>query len=147
MRVKCVSNNPQNAAATHKYLGSSTGTNQSTYLLTIDKEYAVYATARIGKETIYLICDDAQGEEELLAYGGEPDPAWYDANLFEILDSWTDPSWQTAQGTIWTRDGQTMSFPEFVEDASRFYHKLLEGEPKEVETFLRYVDRYSKPHA
>ncbi len=144
MRVRCKDNRPEAAQGTHKYLGKGTGNNSPVYLLTLGKEYVVYAVAEVGHERMYLLLDDSQHpiDELLKRWGGDPDPAWYDAKLFDVIDQTVDPIWRKTNGTVWTSTGGTWAFPEFAENPRAYYYWLIEGRADEVATFLRYAKRY-----
>jgi hypothetical protein len=144
MVVKCVSNDPENSKQTSKYLGDGSGSNLPTYPLTPGKEYVVYGIARIKKNIgTYLILDDDQTEGDYSPIKlNDYEPIWYDKNLFEVVEETIDPEWQSMEGTMWTRGGETISFPEFVQDGRGFYHWLLEGRAKELKIFSQYINKY-----
>lgn len=145
MRVRCVSNKPEDAQSSHEYVGSGTGNNSPFYLLTPGKEYTVYAETRVDNVKLYLLLDDAQpSEDELLDSLGEPDPTWYASSLFVVVDKNIDSTWRKIEGTMWTQSGETISFPEFVKNGRNFYSKLLDGDKGTIDVFLTYVKKYKK---
>ncbi len=139
MHIKCISNKPQDARTTEKYLGKGSGSNLSIYPLTIGKQYTVYAISRINKSEMYLILDDDQPEDVKEGY----EPVWYDVNLFEVVDRTIDSTWETMRGTMWTRwRGETKSFPEFVRNGRQFYAAVLDDDPSALRVFSKYIKKY-----
>jgi hypothetical protein len=146
VKVICRYNDLAKAKATRRYTRSGSGNNTRTYLLTIGKEYTVYAKSVIGRRVYYLVLDDANpATDELLKHYGKPNPTFYDANLFSPPDVPVQSDWKTMKGTVFTRRrGETTSFPEFVSHGTSFYADLLEGTPETVNVFARYMKRYER---
>lgn len=143
MRVRCKANKPEASRGTDRFLGKGTGSNRSTYPLTIGKDYIVYGIARIGNHSIYLLLDDDQGGDRYPLDEENLEPVWYDAELFEVIDAAIDPTWGKMKGTMWTRRGETTSFPEFVKEGRGFYEDLIEGRSSALKIFLSYVHKYN----
>lgn len=147
MRVKCISNKPEDGQSTDEYTGSGSGSNLDHYPLTVGDEYAVYAIANIGGEKMYLLIDDFNDETHKILRDMEaPRVMWYNASLFQVVDPTIDPTWQvSAQGSMWNEDEIIHSFPEFVSDENMFYTNLFEGEQKEIDIFKKYMRKYENP--
>jgi|GEM_PF-3474621 len=144
MIVRCISNNPKASKRTDKYLGQGLGSNLPTYPLTPGKEYVVYGMADIKENVgVYLILDDDQTAGDYSAVKlNDYEPVWYDKSLFEVIEETVDPEWQSMKGTMWTRRGETISFPEFVQNGKSFYYWLLEGREEELKVFSKYIHKY-----
>ena len=93
--------------------------------LTVDQEYVVFAlTVFLGTAWYYVMDDD-----------GLDWPTWMPAGLFDVVDGSIPSAWRVGYFKF-SRDDQypLLSFPEWADDHT-FYERLVDRDPRAVETF------------
>jgi hypothetical protein len=124
MIVRCVRNLADSLPSStyDSRIGITTGT---TFPVTVDRRYAVYAVTVFRGCTWYYILND----------DGHAWPTWTPAPLFDITDGSLPASWILGYHRSSREDQNPMlSFPEWATD-HYFYERLVDGDPDTVRVF------------
>jgi len=134
MKVKCTANT--GFVLPKELLNEESGYDKNTtFQITIGKEYVVYAITHIKKNAWFLICDDSSFGN----YGGIY-PNYLPAIFFQITDPQLSKFWIVTFASDNYNENEnviSIAFPELLED-EYFLGNLWEEAEKEKEIFLKY---------
>jgi hypothetical protein len=119
-----------------EYLDVSLGlTKDTSFPLTIGREYVVFALTTFVGGIWYYIADD-----DYSYY-----PVWSPAPLFAVVDGAISPAWRAAHHRFGERMTVVLAFDEWAHDPS-YYERLTEHDEGAVATFRMYKERLEAEH-
>ncbi len=130
MKLKCIKKHEKDLPK--DALEPRTGFNaESSFPLTIDKEYVVYGLTVRNNYIWYYICDD---DYDFLEY-----PVWKPSPLFKVISTKISRTWvfNVYIGENKLSTYPILGFPEWVNDPN-YYNLLTDGNSKAVEIFNKY---------
>src|SRR5574342_425199 len=133
MKVKCISNEPDNCKE-YSYLKNYFNLEKSYDRLIIGKEYVVYAITEMHEFIWYSLCD-----ENYNYY-----PMWFPFSIFEITDQRLSRYWIFSLRERLSRT-DTIVFSPFLAYSEwslqdDYYDNLTDGEEREVKIFKKYKE-------